>query len=187
MRGGSSVNNSSVDFIENGVNNHDFNTAEDSKNSNEETLQLFNLFAHSETIIRNFILRICNDPDIVAACAKILNYVFWIYGIICILGTIGIDTKPFLTSLNVVLITLGFASKDIITNNFAGIFILLTKPFSRNSIITVNGFRGRVVSIDVRYVKLLNTENGTEVLVPLSMVYGNAIIIERSEDSTEPF
>ena len=76
--------------------------------------------------------------------------------------------------------TIGFAAKDLITNTFAGIFVLFSRPFHRGSVITVNGFKGKVLSMDLRYVKLYNEINKSEILVPLSVVYGNVITVEKN-------
>jgi small conductance mechanosensitive channel len=95
----------------------------------------------------------------------------------------GYDTKPLLSLLSVSGLTIGFAAKDILTNTFKGLFILLTKPFHRNWTISVNGFRGKVLSIDSRFVKLQSLQSPfTEILIPLSMIYDTAIVIEKKED-----
>jgi small conductance mechanosensitive channel len=95
----------------------------------------------------------------------------------------GYDTKPLLSLLSVSGLTIGFAAKDILTNTFKGLFILFTKPFQRHWTISVNGFRGKVISIDSRFVKLQSLLSPfSEILIPLSMIYDTAIIIEKKED-----
>lgn len=142
---------------------------------------VISLFTSTEAFFSRFIAPLASDPDITAAIAKFFSYAFWLYLTMCILGTIGIDTKPFLTSLNVALITLGFAAKDIITNSFAGIYILFTRPFSRGNIVRIAGYRGKVVSIDIRFVKLEDMKDRSQILIPLSMVYGSAVVVERND------
>lgn len=139
---------------------------------------IVSLFTSTESFFARMIAPFASDPDITAIIGRICSYAFWTYMTMCLLGTLGIDTKPFLTFLNVALITFGFAAKDLITNSFAGIFILFTRPFSRGAIIRINGFRGQVVSVDVRYVKLVDLKDGSEIMIPLSMVYGSPIVIE---------
>jgi small-conductance mechanosensitive channel len=145
------------------------------------TLQhIFSLFTSTESFFGRLIAPFATDPDIGALIAKICSYAFWMYVSMCVLGTVGIDTKPFLTFLNVALITLGFAAKDLITNSFAGIFILFTRPFARGALVRIGNFRGHVVSIDIRYVKLMDPKDGSEIMIPLSMVYGSPIVVESS-------
>lgn len=84
-----------------------------------------------------------------------------------------------LSLLSISGLTIGFAAKDILTDTFAGFYILFIRPFKRGQIISVNGNRGKVMSVDIRYVRLLNLKDKSEILVPLSIVYGHSIVIER--------
>lgn len=151
------------------------------KNPNNPSLihNIFNLFTSTESFFSKWVSSFASDPDIVNLIAKVCSCAFWTYVTMCILGTVGIDTKPFLTFLNVALITLGFAAKDLITHSFAGIFILFNRPFSRGDFVRIGGFRGHVTSIDIRYVKLSEPTDGSEILIPLSMVYNGPIVIEK--------
>lgn len=151
------------------------------KNSSNSSLlhNIFNLFTSTESFFSKWVSSFASDPDIVNLIAKVCSCAFWTYVTMCILGTVGIDTKPFLTFLNVALITLGFAAKDLITHSFAGIFILFNRPFSRGDLVRIGGFRGHVTSIDIRYVKLSEPTDGSEILIPLSMVYNGPIVIEK--------
>ena len=137
-----------------------------------------------ERFFKRFLSLFFLDPDIIRITSKICAGVFWVYMALSTLGTLGFDTKPLLSLFSISGLTIGFAAKDILTNTFAGIFILFTRPFKRGQIISVNNMRGRVVSVDVRYVKLQSTKDKSETLIPLSLVYSNAITIEK-DDSTE--
>ena len=143
-------------------------------------------FSFNPKFVENFFRHILEvfikDPDTLDLTAKISSWVSWSYILLSILGTIGFDTAPLLSLLSVSGLTVGFAAKDILTSTFKGFYILLTKPFSRGWTISVNGFSGEVLSIDIRYVKLLSSLDKREILVPLSMVYGSCIIIERKND-----
>lgn len=92
----------------------------------------------------------------------------------------GIDTKPIVSLVGVLGITFGLAVKDLITNAFAGFYILFTRPFSRGDIITINDMKGKVISIDFRFVRLQALNGKGEILIPSSKVYGATIIIESS-------
>jgi len=131
-----------------------------------------------ERFFRRFLSLFFLDPDILRIVSKICATIFWAYLALSALGTIGFDTKPLLSLLSISGLTFGFAAKDILTNLFAGIFIIFTRPFKRGQIISVNNIRGKVMSIDVRYCKLQSLKDKSEMLVPLSVVYSNAITIE---------
>ena len=131
-----------------------------------------------ENVFINLLSVLINDPDTIRSVAKIMAGTLWGYLILSFLGTLGIDTKPLLSLLSVFGLTLGFAAKDILNNTFAGIFILFTRPFKRGAVINVAGHRGKVISVDVQYVKLQSMNDKSIILLPLSMVYGNAIVVE---------
>jgi small-conductance mechanosensitive channel len=62
-----------------------------------------------------------------------------------------------------------------------GLVILLTKPFKRNDIITVANYKGKIISIDVKYLKLKSLkERNVYHILPLKLVYDSAMTIESS-------
>jgi hypothetical protein len=44
-------------------------------------------------------------------------------------------------------------------------------------VVTISGHTGRVVSMDMRYVRLHNDSEKSDVLLPISLVYRNAVKI----------
>ena len=119
---------------------------------------VYQLFTHSTIFFEKLVTSFVSDPDLTKFIAKVCSYGFWTFLGLILLGTIGIDTKPLLSLVSVVGITIGFAAKDLLTNSFAGLFILLTRPFQRGDVITVSGMKGKVLSVDLRYVKLLSND-----------------------------
>lgn len=150
--------------------------------SNIKKKSFFN-FRFMESFFRNILTIFVTDPDTLRIVAKACSWITWTFIILSAFGTFGFDTKPLLSLLSVSGLTIGFAAKDILTNLFKGFFILLTKPFKRGWIISVNGFRGKVLSIDSRFVRLQSFIDKNEILVPLSMIYDTAIVIEKKGDT----
>ncbi len=137
------------------------------------------LFTSTESFFSIMFKVLISDPDLLGIFSKLASYSFWTFFLLSVLGTMGVDTKPLLSLVSVAGLTVGLAAKDIIANSFSGIFILLTRPFERDAVISVNGYKGKVLSMDMRYVRLQNLHDKGEVLLPLSMVYNNAITIEQ--------
>lgn len=136
------------------------------------------------SLIKKFLQIFISDPDITSIVSRLLSWVIWSYVVLSIMGTCGVDTKPVLSLLSISGLTLGFAAKDILTNTYAGAYIMFMRPFKRGMTITVdsdnyNGIplRGKVLSIDTNYVQLL-CSNGSKILLPSHSVYGRAIWIE---------
>ena len=140
-------------------------------------------FRFVENFFSSLLMIFFTDPDTLRIAAKICSWTTWTFVALSTFGTIGFDTKPFLSLLSVFGLTIGFAAKDILTNIFKGFYVLFTRPFKRGWIISVNGFRGKITSIDGRYVTLHSLIDKSETLVPLSMIYDTAIVVERKLDA----
>ncbi len=134
-----------------------------------------------EKMIKKFLSLIIIDPDMLKIVSKGLSITFWVFASLSFLGTWGFDTKPFLNALSISGLTIGFAAKDVLTNTFAGLFLLFSKPFVRGSVISTCGYTGTVLSIDLRYVKLFDSSSNQEVLIPLNMVYSGPITVQKYE------
>jgi small-conductance mechanosensitive channel len=70
-----------------------------------------------------------------------------------------------LTSFSVVGIVIGLSLQDILRNFFAGIWVLVERPFRIGDTIEVSGYTGLVEEISFRTTQL-RTADGREVIVP---------------------
>src|SRR2546421_1879034 len=70
-----------------------------------------------------------------------------------------------LTSFSVVGIVVGLSLQDILRNFFAGLWVLVERPFRIGDTIDVSGYTGLVEEISFR-TTLLRTADGREVIVP---------------------
>eukprot|EP01031_Cornospumella_fuschlensis_P028857 gene28857-34827_t len=138
------------------------------------------VFDATESFFSNFFGLFVTDPDILYLISRGVSAAFWVFFALSVLGTVGFDTKPLLSLLSVAGFTLGFAAKDMISSTFSGLIMLFLRPFERDMVISVAGHRGRVVSMDVRFLKLEGADKST-ILIPLSKVYGNSIVIENAK------
>ncbi|GJG89625.1 transporter [Gemmatimonadetes bacterium T265] len=78
--------------------------------------------------------------------------------------------------LGVTSVAVGFAFKDILQNFFAGILILLRKPFVVGDQIRVKDFEGTVEEITTRSTRL-KTYDGERVVLPNGDVYTSSILV----------
>lgn len=148
-------------------------------NTNNNNIHHVNRFNFIHYLIRNCLVNFIEDKDVLDTITSIFSTIAWFYIILSILGTIGFDTKPLLSLLGIGGITLGFSLKDILTDLYSGLFVLFTKPFQRGSMIRINNYYGKVISIDIRYVKIYDEKDNSEILLPLSLVHKNAIKINK--------
>jgi small conductance mechanosensitive channel len=112
---------------------------------------------------------------------KVAKTVLIAIGVATALGTLGINVSALVAGLGLTGFAIGFALKDTLSNIVSGTMILLYHPFEVNDHITVAGFDGRVVDIDLRYT-VLETE-GKKVLIPNATLVTNPLVIHRSPTS----
>jgi small-conductance mechanosensitive channel len=149
-----------------------------SQKANKNNHRVFSLNVIN-TAVRSALATFITDPDVLRIVSKILSTIAWSYIALSALGTFGVDTKPLLSLLGVGGLTFGFSIKDLLADCFAGLFVLFVRPFQRGDLVTVGGLKGRVVSLDMRYVKLYSEEERAEILVPVAAVYRSEIKIHR--------
>jgi small-conductance mechanosensitive channel len=80
-----------------------------------------------------------------------------------------------LTSLSVVGIVIGLSLQDILKNFFAGVWVLVERPFRIGDSIEVTGYSGMVEEISFRTTQL-RTDDGREVIVPNGTFMTSAIV-----------
>jgi small conductance mechanosensitive channel len=80
-----------------------------------------------------------------------------------------------LTSFSVVGIVIGLSLQDILKNFFAGVWVLVERPFRIGDSIEVIGYSGTVEEISFRTTQL-RTDDGREVIVPNGMFMTSAVV-----------
>ncbi len=104
---------------------------------------------------------------------SIIKYVIAIFTILAILGVYGVNTNKILASLGIVGLVVGLAFQDIIKDLLAGIFIIFDNQYTLGDIVSINGFKGEVISLGLKTTKLkaytgeilsLNNSSFTEVI-----------------------
>lgn len=90
----------------------------------------------------------------------------------------NIDVTAWLASAGVVGIAVGFASKDTLSNLFAGLSIIADSPYKIGDYLIIDDqTRGRVTQIGLRSTRLM-TRDDVEVIVPNSVMAGVRITNE---------
>jgi small conductance mechanosensitive channel len=80
-----------------------------------------------------------------------------------------------LTSFSVVGIVIGLSLQDILKNFFAGVWVLVERPFRIGDSIEVTGYSGTVEEISFRTTQL-RTDDGREVIVPNGTFMTSAVV-----------
>ncbi len=74
--------------------------------------------------------------------------------VITVLAIWGVDTTALITGAGVLTLVVGLGMQNLISDVVAGLFIVFENEFNVGDIITIDGFRGTVVSIGIRTTKL---------------------------------
>ena len=83
--------------------------------------------------------------------------------------------STLLAGLGIAGVTIGFALQDVAKNFIAGILLLLTRPFEIGDTIEVNGYTGKVLSINLRFTEMREVD-GRFVVLPNTEVYISPIV-----------
>ena len=104
----------------------------------------------------NKMKRFEKDMTIIYLIRDIINYIIYFIALMIILQIFGINLAGTLLSLGIVGIAVSFAAKDIISNLFSGMILILKKSIKVGDTIEVNGKKGYVERISLRSTVLVD-------------------------------
>ncbi len=120
----------------------------------------------------NKMKRFSKDMTAVNLVRDIINYIIYFIALMIILQLFGINLAGTLLSLGIVGIAVSFAGKDIISNLFSGIILILGKSIKEGDTIEVNGEKGYIQRISLRSTVIVN-DLGVKIHVPNSTLTNN--------------
>jgi MscS family membrane protein len=107
------------------------------------------------------------DDRLIPVISKMGGLLIVIFGAIAIFGSFGYDIALFLTGLGFLGIVIGFAAGPSLSNFFAGIFLLLDRPFKRGDLIELgSGEICRVAWVGLRSTKLYHIASHQMITLP---------------------
>lgn len=86
--------------------------------------------------------------------SNIVKYFIIIVAFLMILDVFGVDTKTLVASLGVLGLVVGLALQDILKDFISGIFIIFENQYCLGDTISVNGFKGEVISLGLKTTKI---------------------------------
>ena len=101
---------------------------------------------------------------VVSLINNIVKYIIAIIVVIMILNVYGVNTGSILASLGIVGAVIGLAFQDIIKDFIAGVFIIFDNAYAVGDIVTINDFKGEVISMGLKTTKIKSITTG-EVMV----------------------
>ena len=126
-------------------------------------------------LLRKAMTHMVRDEHLINLFVRTIRIVLTVAALITAMGTLGVDVSALVAGLGLTGFALGFALKDTISNLLSGVLILLHKPFVVGDVITIAGFAGKVVTIDLRYTEL-NSE-GNKILIPNAKLFTDPVTV----------
>jgi len=115
------------------------------------------------------------------------SFVFWgimLLGALVVMTIVLPSMQPvdIFASLGIGSVAIGFAFKDILQNWFAGLLILIRRPFHRGDQIKIGDIEGTIQAVETR-ATLVKTYSGRLVIVPNTDVYTRAVTVHTAYDT----
>jgi small-conductance mechanosensitive channel len=132
------------------------------------TLIITRLIAFSMNRMKRF----KKDMTAIYLIRDIITYVIYFIALMVIMQFFGINLAGTLLSVGIVGIAVSFAAKDIISNLFSGIILIIGKSIKVGDTIEVDGKKGYVERISLRSTIVVD-DVGVKNIVPNSILTNN--------------
>ena len=140
---------------------------------------VFAVFWLGSVLVRRLLLGVGSATDfstryVIKLAARTVEIALIVLGILTGLGTMGVNVSALVAGLGLTGFALGFALRDVLSNLLSGLLILFYQPFRHYDYVSVAGFEGTVIEIDLRYTTL--QKDGREILIPNSLLFTNGLV-----------
>ncbi len=116
------------------------------------------------------------DDALIPLIDKLGGLLIIVIGLFWVLSTLGINITVFIAGFGIVGIVIAFALQDTLSNFFAGIHIMLDRPFVQGDTLLIDGDYCRVEKIGLRSTWLYNRFDHDIVIFPNSKIANTKII-----------
>lgn len=124
------------------------------------------------TFLMRKMKRFKQDMTAIYLIRDIITFIIYFIALMIILGFFGINLTGTLLSLGIVGIAVSFAAKDIISNLFSGIILIIGKSIKVGDTVQIKGEKGYVERISLRSTAIVN-DYGVRNNVPNSVLTNN--------------
>ena len=131
--------------------------------------------------LMNRMKRFKKDMTAIYLIRDIINYIIYFIALMSILQLFGINLAGTLLSLGIVGIAVSFAAKDIISNLFSGIILILGKSIKVGDTLEINGKKGFVERISLRSTVIVD-DIGVKNNVPNSTLTNSNYLLYKAPE-----
>ena len=130
-------------------------------------------------LLLNLLKRLINRTKVEKIAAgfflMLLKFVLYLSLILVLLSIIGVNINGVLTALSALVLAIGLALQNIISNVANGLIIISNKMFKKGDYIIVDGVEGSVVEINFLFTTL-KTPDGKKITLPNSTIVNNSVV-----------
>ncbi len=110
------------------------------------------------------------------------RHVILAFAVLFVLNTFGVKTTSIVAAIGAAGLAIGLAMQGALSNEAAGVMIILFRPFKLGDFIDVNGEMGTVHEMPLNNTVIASLSN-LKVIIPNSEVWGNTITIYSAFDT----
>lgn len=116
-----------------------------------------------------------DEKMLIGLARKFTRAAILVFALMIALDKIGISIAPFIASLGVSGLVLGFAFRDTLSNFASGLLILIYRPFKINDVVDMDGTMGQILDLTIVNT-MLKDFSGPIIYLPNSKVWGSKIV-----------
>ena len=128
------------------------------------------------------------DFSLAILLGRVVYFLILFVWLIVVLRVFGVDATALVATLGVVGLAISLAMQDVLKNVFAGVYLLIERPFRPGEMVKVRDFVGVVETIDLRTTTL--RADGEVIYVPNAILFAEVLVNRGvpktvSEETTE--
>lgn len=114
------------------------------------------------------------DYSLAILLGRVAYFLVLFIGLLVLLRVFGVSVTAVVTTLGVVGLAVSLAMQDVLKNVFAGIYLLIERPFRPGETVKVRDFVGVVETIDLRTTTL--RADGEVIYVPNAILFAEVLV-----------
>lgn len=114
------------------------------------------------------------EPPVRQLLVRVVRLTLMLGVLVAALENAGLNVTALLAGITVAGVGVGFALQGVLSNLFAGLTIIFTKPFRVNEYIEIAGVQGQVQHIDLFTTRLLHSDM-SKVVIPNRKIVGEIL------------
>lgn len=114
------------------------------------------------------------EPPVRMLLVRVIKLLVFAGALIVALGTAGMDVAALIAGFSIAGVGVGLAMQGVLSNLFAGLTIIFTKPFRVNEYIEILSVQGQVMKIELFSTTLLHADR-SRIVIPNRKIVGEIL------------